>query len=124
MLFVGIIFANLLRYSSDCCSVGTEPLSGRNTGKYAGKVPVYVEVPERDAISGINWKVCLLSLMQYSNGTKTDNKTAEKFSAYALNTIPGEDKSEEVVLYGVEPDSKYIKADSGRWRIYIDGICR
>ena len=46
-------------------------------------------------------------------GTKTDNKTAEKFSAYALNTIPGEAKSEEVVLYGVEPDSKYIKADLG-----------
>ena len=44
---------------------------------------------------------------------KTDNKTAEKFSAYALNTIPGEAKSEEVVLYGVEPDSKYIKADLG-----------
>lgn len=52
-------------------------------------------------------------LLQYSNGTKTDNKTAEKFSAYALNTIPGEAKSEEVVLYGVEPDSKYIKADLG-----------
>ena len=51
--------------------------------------------------------------MQYSNGTKTENKTAEKFSAYALNTIPGEARSEEVVLYGVEPDSRYIKADLG-----------
>lgn len=70
-----------------------------------------LEVPT-DAISGSKLE-SLLSLMQYSNGTKTDNKTAEKFSAYALNTIPGEAKSEEVVLYGVEPDSKYIKADLG-----------
>ena len=56
-----------------------------------------LEVPT-DAISGSKLE-SLLSLMQYSNGTKTDNKTAEKFSAYALNTIPGEAKSEEVVLY-------------------------
>ena len=75
------------------------------------KYQYMLEVPT-DAISGSKLE-SLLSLMQYSNGTKTDNKTAEKFSAYALNTIPGEAKSEEVVLYGVEPDSKYIKADLG-----------
>lgn len=32
----------------------------------------------------------------------------KKFSAYSLNTLPGKYKSEEIILYGVENNSKYI----------------
>ena len=40
---------------------------------------------------------------------KTENEDAEEFSAYSLNTTPKTFKSEEVTLYGVRSDSKYIK---------------
>ena len=51
----------------------------------------------------------LFSLLEYSLGTKTENEDAEEFSAYSLNTTPKTFKSEEVTLYGVRSDSKYIK---------------
>lgn len=59
------------------------------------------------------------SLMEYYMDTRTDNKDAEKFSAYSLNTMPGKYKSEEITLYGVVPDSKYIRADLSGEGVYI-----
>ena len=38
-----------------------------------------------------------------------DNEDAEKFSAYSLNTLGEQYKSEEVLLYGIQPDSRYIQ---------------
>ena len=111
VLFIGIIFANLLLFFGLLLPSVLSHYQQDIQSNMLAKYQYMLEVPT-DAISGSKLE-SLLSLMQYSNGTKTDNKTAEKFSAYALNTIPGEAKSEEVVLYGVEPDSKYIKADLG-----------
>lgn len=111
VLFVGIIFANLLLFFGLLLPSVLNHYQEEIQENMLAKYQYMLEVPT-DAISGSKLE-SLLSLMQYSNGTKTDNKTAEKFSAYALNTIPGEAKSEEVALYGVEPDSKYIKADLG-----------
>lgn len=51
----------------------------------------------------------LFSLLEYSLGAKTENEDAEEFSAYSLNITPKTFKSEEVTLYGVKPDSKYVK---------------
>lgn len=62
------------------------------------------------AISGSKLEE-LLNLAMFYMDVRTDNDDAEKFSAYSLNTLPGKYKSEEVLLYGVEPDSKYVKAD-------------
>ena len=59
------------------------------------------------------------SLLEYYTDIRTDNKDAEKFSAYSLNTMPGKYKSEEITLYGVEPDSKYIRADLSGEGVYI-----
>ena len=61
----------------------------------------------------------MISLLEYYMDTRTDNKDAEKFSAYSLNTMPGKYKSEEIVLYGVEPDSQYIYADLSGDGVYI-----
>ena len=99
MLFVGIIFANLLLFFGLLLPSVLDHYQEEIQENMLAKYQYMLEVPT-DAISGSKLE-SLLSLMQYSNGTKTDNKTAEKFSAYALNTIPGEAKSEEVVLYGV-----------------------
>ena len=55
-------------------------------------------------------------MLLFSLDTETDNEDAEEFSAYSLNTLPGKYKSEEVTLYGIHDDSKYIDAD------FSDGI--
>ena len=58
----------------------------------------------------------MLDMLLFSRDTETDNEDAEEFSAYSLNTLPGKYKSEEVSLYGIHDDSKYIDAD------FLDGV--
>ena len=59
-------------------------------------------------------------LEYYTRSSRTDNKDAEKFSVYSLNTMPDKYKSErEITFYGVEPDSKYIHADLSGDGVYI-----
>ena len=53
----------------------------------------------------------LISLLEFYMDSRTDNEDAEEFSAYSLNTLPGKYKSEEVLLYGIEPDSRYVTID-------------
>ena len=50
----------------------------------------------------------MVSMMMFSQAVETENPDAEKFSAYSLSTLPGKYKSEEIILYGVENNSKYI----------------
>lgn len=112
VLFVGILFANLLLFFGLLLPSVLDHYQEEIQGNMLAKYQYILEVPT-EAMSGSKLE-SLLALMQYSNGTETENKTAEKFSAYTLNTIPGQTKSEEVMLYGVEPDSRYIKADLGK----------
>lgn len=55
----------------------------------------------------------LLSMLQFRMETDTEENNAEKFSAYSLQTLGtdegGAAKSESVLLYGVEPDSRYVQ---------------
>ena len=112
VLFVGILFANLLLFFGLLLPSVLDHYQEEIQGNMLAKYQYILEVPT-EAMSESKLE-SLLALMQYSNGTETENKTAEKFSAYTLNTIPGQAKSEEVMLYGVEPDSRYIKADLGK----------
>lgn len=50
----------------------------------------------------------LMSLMEYMDDVETENEDAEKFSAYVLKTLGDEAREEEVTLYGVQPDSRYV----------------
>ncbi len=42
---------------------------------------------------------------------KTDNPDAEKFSAYSLKTTDKEYKEEEILLYGLADNSRYLPID-------------
>ncbi len=44
---------------------------------------------------------------------------AEKYSTLSLNTIEGKMKSEEVMIYGVIPDSRYIDIDFYSDQVYV-----
>ena len=58
----------------------------------------------------------MLDMLLFAHDAETDNEDAEEFSAYSLNTLPTKYKSEEVTLYGVHDDSKYIDVD------FSDGV--
>ena len=109
VLFVGILFANLLLFFGLLLPSALSHFQTEIQENMLAKYQYMLEVP-MDAVSGSKLE-SMISLMQFSNGTKTGNKSAEKFSAYSLNTVSDKVRSEEVALYGIEPDSRYIKAD-------------
>jgi putative ABC transport system permease protein len=58
-------------------------------------------------------------MMQFQSGVETDNPDAEQFTAYTLKTLPGQAKEEDVMIYGVEQDSRYIPIQVQGDEIYI-----
>ena len=117
VLFVGVIFANLLLFFGMLLPSALDHYQLEIQGNMLAKYQYMLSAPA--SVSSGNKLDGMLSLLEYYMDTRTDNKDAEKFSAYSLNTMPGKYKSEEIVLYGVEPDSQYIHADLSGDGVYI-----
>ena len=109
VLFIGIIFANLLLFFGLLLPSVLDHYQQEIQSNMLAKYQYMLEVPV-SAVSG-NKLENMLELLQFSYGTKTDNEDAEAFSAYSLETLPSKYKTDEVILYGIQPDSKYIDAD-------------
>ena len=109
VLFLGIIFANLLLMFGLLLPSALSHYQGEIQGNMLAKYQYMLQVPV-SAVSG-NKLDSLISLLEFYMDSETDNEDAEKFSAYSLNTLPGKYKSEEVLFYGIEPNSKYVKID-------------
>ena len=109
VLFIGIIFANLLLMFGLLLPSALSHYQVEIQDNMLAKYQYMLQVPV-SAVSG-NKLDSLISLLEFYMDSETDNEDAEEFSAYSLNTLPGKYKSEEVLLYGVEPNSKYVKVD-------------
>ena len=109
VLFLGIIFANLLLMFGLLLPSALSHYQGEIQGNMLAKYQYMLQVPV-SAVSG-NKLDSLISLLEFYMDSETDNEDAEKFSTYSLNTLPGKYKSEEVLFYGIEPNSKYVKID-------------
>lgn len=117
VLFVGVIFANLLLFFGMLLPSALDHYQMEIQENMLAKYQYILSVPA-SAYSG-NKEDAMNSLLEYYTDIRTDNKDAEKFSAYSLNTMPGKYKSEEIAFYGVEPDSRYIQADLSGDGVYI-----
>ncbi|MDD3337403.1 MAG: ABC transporter permease [Lachnospiraceae bacterium] len=118
MLLVGIIFANLLlffglalpevldHYQDD---IQQNMLSSY---QYMLSVPVSVMSEESKIKS-------LISMLEFSKAVETDNESAEKFTAYSLNTTDDICDGEEILLYGIQKDSQYVPLDVSEGQVYI-----
>lgn len=109
VLFIGIIFANLLLFFGLLLPSVLSHYQQDIQSNMLAKYQYMLEVPV-SAMSG-NKLDSMLELLQFSYGTKTESEDAEAFSAYSLETLPSKYKTDEVILYGIKPDSKYIDAD-------------
>lgn len=61
----------------------------------------------------------MLRLLAFTREVETDNPDAEKFSAYTLKTLPDTAREEEVLLYGVQPGSRYLPLDMPEGTVLI-----
>ena len=120
VLFVGVIFANLLLFFGMLLPSALDHYQLEIQENMLAKYQYMLSVPA--SVSSGNKLDGMISLLEYYMDTRTDNKDAEKFSAYSLNTMPGKYKSEEIVLYGVEPESQYIHADLSGDGVYISSV--
>lgn len=110
VLFIGILFANLLLMFGLLLPSALSHYQAEIQENMLAQYQYMLQVPV-SAVSG-NKLENLLSMLEFYMDSRTDQEDAEKFSAYSLDTLPGKYKSEEVLLYGVEKDSKYVKLDS------------
>ncbi|MBR1781155.1 MAG: ABC transporter permease [Oscillospiraceae bacterium] len=116
MLLVGILFANLLllfglglpacldHYKEE---IQAKPLSNY---QYILQVPLSAMNEDRKLES-------LISMMQFQGAVETENQDTEKFTAYSLRTTYDDVPTESIMVYGVQPDSRYIHAE-----IPADGV--
>lgn len=116
VLFIGIIFANLLLMFGLLLPSALSHYQVEIQNNMLVKYQYMLQVPV-SAASGNKFD-SLFSILEFYMSAETKNEDAEEFSAYSLNTLPGKYKSEEVLLYGIEPDSRYVKADLDKG-IYI-----
>lgn len=120
VLFVGIVFANLLLFFGLLLPSTLNHYQQKIKSNMLAKYQYMLDVPV-SAVSGDDSEN-VLELLQYYMGTKTLNDDAEAFSAYSLNTLPSKYKTDEVLLYGIEKNSKYIDVDfDDSDEVYISG---
>ena len=109
VLFIGILFANLLLMFGLLLPSALSHYQVEIQNNMLAKYQYMLQVPV-SAVSGNKFDG-LISLLEFYMDSRTDNEDAEEFSAYSLNTLPGKYKSEDVLLYGIEPDSRYVTID-------------
>ena len=61
----------------------------------------------------------LMTMLKFEMAVRTDNEDAEKFSAYTLRTMDENYMLEDILLYGIEPKSKYIPLMLSDEDVYI-----
>ena len=118
MMIIGIFFANVLllfgmglpdMLNSYMDSIGDNMIAEY---QYILTVPEEADDPDHQLDS-------LVSMMMFAAETKTDNETAEAFSAWTLQTPPGDLMEEDVMLYGLKPDSRYLDLNPKDGEVYI-----
>lgn len=112
VLFVGVLFANLLLSFGMILPDALNHYSDTIADNMLSNTQTMLQIPysAMDEDRKLN---ALLSMLQFRMETDTEGNNAEKFSAYSLQTLGtdegGAAKSESVLLYGVEPDSRYVQ---------------
>ncbi len=117
VLFIGVVFANLLLFFGLLLPSALDHYQLEIQNNMLAKYQYMLSVPV-SVMGGGNKLDSFVDMLLFNNDTETDNEDAEEFSAYSLNTIPGKVKSEEILLYGIKEDSKYVDADLSKG-VYI-----
>lgn len=118
LLFVGIIFANLLLMFGLIFPSVLNHYQEEMEHNMLCKYQYMLQVPV-SALGSDSKLESLISMLSFSWAVETENEDAEKFSAYSLNTLAGKYKSEEIILYGIQDDSRYIQVDVGDDAVYV-----
>ena len=111
VLFVGVLFANLLLSFGLMLPDALNHYSETVADNMLANTQTMLQIPY-SAMDDDRKLNAMLSMMLFRMETETDENNAEKFSAYSLETLGrdagGVTDPESILLYGVEPDSRYV----------------
>ena len=123
MLFVGIIFANLLLLFGlifpSIMNYYTDRVSENMIADYRYMLTIPVERTNEE-----NKLESTINMLKFANEVRTENKDREKFSAYGLLAADSEFDGEPVTLYGIEKNSKYVDLNLQPEDVYISSAYR
>ncbi len=118
VLLIGIAFANLLLMFGmglpEVLRYFQTSLEENLTVDYQYMLTVPLEMSDDE-----HKLKSMLSMLQFARGVETENEDAEKFSANSLKTCYERSRPEDVTLYGIEPDSRYLPMTLSDEDVYI-----
>lgn len=117
-LFVGIIFANLLLMFGLLLPALLDNFQEEITSNLICSYQYVLEAPVSMA-GNSNPVTAMLAALQLEMGIQTGNEDAERYGAYALETIPGRIAKEQISIYGVKRNSRYVDIDLEGDGVYI-----
>lgn len=124
VLFLGIIFADILLMFGLAMPLVLKhyqsTLSDNLFCNYQYVLTAPASLEEEDDTDNTRILSSLFDTLLFYNGVSTHNSDAEKFSAATLRTT-GEDGriQEDVMLYGIKKNSRYVKLDLREGDIYV-----
>ena len=123
MLFVGIIFVNLLLLFGlifpSVMNYYTNRVSENMLADYQYMLTIPIERTNEE-----NKLESTINMLKFANEVQTENKDREKFSAYSLLAVDSVFDGEPVTLYGIEKNSKYVDLNLQPGDVYISSAYR
>ena len=117
MLLIGIIFANMLLIFGLVFPSALNHYQSTITDHMFCDYQYMLSVPSK-ALDEDHKLFSMFSMLTYMSDVETENEDAEKFTAYSLQTMDYS-RNEEVLLYGVEENSRYVDIDISDDKVYV-----
>ena len=110
LLFLGILFANLLLMFGLLFPAVLNHYQTVLEDNLLCNYQYILQIPI-NAMDEEHKLESLVNMLYFQHEVETDNPDAEKFSAYSLKTTDKEYKEEEILLYGLADNSRYLPID-------------
>lgn len=110
LLFLGILFANLLLMFGLLFPAVLDHYQTVLQDNLLCNYQYILQIPI-NAMDEDHKLESLVNMLYFQHEVETDNPDAEKFSAYSLKTTDKEYKEEEILLYGLADNSRYLPID-------------
>ena len=110
LLFLGILFANLLLMFGLLFPAVLDHYQTVLKDNLLCNYQYILQIPI-NAMNEDHKLESLVNMLYFQHEVETDNPDAEKFSAYSLKTTDKEYKEEEILLYGLADNSRYLPID-------------
>ena len=110
LLFLGILFANLLLMFGLLFPAVLDHYQTVLQDNLLCNYQYILQIPI-NAMDEDHKLESLVNMLYFQHEVETNNPDAEKFSAYSLKTTDKEYKEEEILLYGLADNSRYLPID-------------